>query len=90
MQRIRRVTNEPMFISETGANDVAGKVKALDSLGSGMAHYHMAGYIWFDIDQPGLRLHEPQNFAISNNQAALDVYKASLLPYERPASTRTS
>jgi len=82
--RIHKFSNRPIFISETGSNDVAGKVKALQALTAGVAQYHLTGFIWFDIDKPGLNNNEPQNFAISSNKAALDEYKSGLLPYMRP------
>jgi Glycosyl hydrolase family 26 len=78
LRRIRRITNEPVFISEAGANHIAGKVRALKSLTAGIAHYHLRGFVWFDINKPGLRQGEPQDFAVSDDKAALGAYKAAL------------
>jgi len=87
--QIRQFSTKPILVTETGSNDVAGKVKSLHALAAGVAQYHLTGFIWFDINKPGLNNNEPQNFAISGdsgNQAALDLYKASLQPYMRPVT----
>lgn len=90
LKQIRQITSKPVFVSETGSNDVAGKVNALNSLVAGVAHYHLQGFVWFDINLSGLKLNEPQNFAITGNQSALVAFKNDVSPYERPVAPGAS
>jgi hypothetical protein len=83
LSRVRGITKERVFISEAGANHVAGRVRALHSLTAGIARHHLGGFVWFDINKAGLWLGEPQDFAISDDKAALSAYRAALLPYQR-------
>lgn len=89
LDEIHQFTTEPVLISETGANSVAGKARALQSLISGVAQYGVNGFIWFDINQPGQTLHEPKNFAIDGDQSAMALYKSAAQPYQRPATAGT-
>jgi len=50
---VRKLTGRPVLISETGARPSAGQVRALGQLETGVRGDGLAGFVYFDIDEPG-------------------------------------
>lgn len=48
---IRRLTNKPVFIAETGVAPGAGAARQIAGLFNGLRQFHMAGLVWFDINR---------------------------------------
>jgi mannan endo-1,4-beta-mannosidase len=50
---VRKLTREPLLISEVGISPAAGKAARLPGLFAGIRRDHLAGLVWFDVDQSG-------------------------------------
>ena len=72
---LRRITDKPALISETGADPTAGQSRVLGQLTAGVVEYGLAGFIWFDIDQAGKHGQGKANWSIDDNPPALGAYR---------------
>jgi hypothetical protein len=65
LAQIRAVTNKPVMISETGIGPVAGQARSLPGLIQGARADHLAGLIYFDVNQ-GNTSPVHQNWALTS------------------------
>jgi mannan endo-1,4-beta-mannosidase len=81
---MRNLSSDPILISETGGGPTAGKLRAVRQLVSGVAAYHLAGFIWFDIPQHGDPAH--QDWRIETDPRALTAYQGAIQGYASPVT----
>jgi mannan endo-1,4-beta-mannosidase len=79
---MRKLSDRPILISETAAGPTAGKVRAVQDLVANMTAYHLAGFIWFDIRQPGHYIH--QDWRIETERRAMAAYRHAVQRYASP------
>jgi mannan endo-1,4-beta-mannosidase len=82
IRRMRRLSSDPILITETAGGPTAGKLRAVREIVAGVARYHLAGFIWFDIAQQGNSTH--QNWLIETNPQALAAYRQAVRRYATP------
>jgi mannan endo-1,4-beta-mannosidase len=75
IQSVRRLTDDPVLITETAASPAAGKLRAVTELTTGVAAYRLAGFVWFDISQHGALYH--QDWQLEDDRAALAAFRAA-------------
>jgi hypothetical protein len=74
---VAKVTSEPVLLTETGANPVAGRARAIASLFSGVEGTpRLLGFIWFDYDKTA-----SHNWRIDADPGALAAFKAGAKQY---------
>lgn len=82
---MRRLSQAPLLISETGASPSFGKLRAMHQIVSGVVRYGLAGFIWFDVAQHGSL--NRQDWRLDTNHAALAVFrKAARASYPKGSS----
>jgi hypothetical protein len=84
IRAMRKLSTDPMLISETGAGPTAGKLHAVRQLVAGMTRYHLAGFVWFDIHQQGNSTH--QDWRIETNPQALAAYRRAVEQHASPVT----
>lgn len=73
----RALSGKPVLITETGANPVSGRVRAIADLFAGIADTPgVLGLIWFDYDKASAH-GDPHNWFIDNDPAALAAFKSA-------------
>jgi Glycosyl hydrolase family 26 len=78
MSQIRRFTDRPMLIVETGANPASGRERAIASLFAGAtATRGLLGLIWFDYGKT-----KSHDWYINNDPSALAAFAASAVKYQ--------
>jgi len=78
MGQIRRFTDRPMLIVETGANPTSGRERAIASLFTGAAATPgLLGLIWFDYGKT-----KSHDWYINNDPPALAAFAANAVKYE--------
>jgi Glycosyl hydrolase family 26 len=74
-KRIRRLTNDPLLITETGANMEAGRPRAITNLFHHLGSVPgLLGFIYFDFSKNLFPLHK---WRIDNDPAAIAAFKAA-------------
>jgi mannan endo-1,4-beta-mannosidase len=79
--QMRRLSSDPILITEAAGGPTAGKLRAVRQLLAGVAAYHLAGFIWFDIHQSGSSTH--QDWRIETDPQALAAFRRAVLRYAR-------
>lgn len=79
---MRKLSSDPILISETAGGPTAGKLRAVRDLVASMLAYHLAGLIWFDIRQPGHFIH--QDWRIETQRQAMAAYRQAIQRYASP------
>jgi mannan endo-1,4-beta-mannosidase len=79
---MRKLSDKPIMISETAAGPTAGKLRAVRDLVANMFAYHLAGFVWFDIRQPGHYIH--QDWRIETQRLAIAAYREAIQRYASP------
>jgi mannan endo-1,4-beta-mannosidase len=79
---MRKLSSDPILITETAGGPTAGKLRAVRQLVVGVAAYHLAGFIWFDIHQHGDSTH--QDWRIEGYPQALAAYRRAIQRYASP------
>ena len=51
LRQIRRITHDPVLVSEVGIGQRAGQARKLPGLIAGIINHHLAGLVWFDVAQ---------------------------------------
>ena len=51
IRAVRKLTFDPILISETGASNAAGKAAKITDLFAGVRAYGLLGLVWFDVDR---------------------------------------
>jgi hypothetical protein len=82
INRMRRLSSDPILITETAGGPTAGKLRVVRQVVAGVAAYHLAGFIWFDIAQHGNSTH--QDWVIETNPQALAAYRRAVRRYATP------
>jgi len=82
IQDMRKLSDAPILISETAAGPTAGKLRAVHDLVRNMFAYHLAGFVWFDIKQPGRYIH--QDWRIEIERPAMAAYRQAIQRYASP------
>lgn len=81
---MRTLSSDPILISETAGGPTAGKLRTLRELVAGVAAYHLAGFVWFDLHQHGDLTH--QDWRIETNTQALAAYRQAVRRYASPVT----
>lgn len=79
---MRKLSDKPILIAETAAGPRAGKLRAVHELVANMLAYHLAGFVWFDIRQPGNYIH--QDWRIETHRKAMAAYRQAIQRYASP------
>jgi len=79
---MRKLSSDPILISETAAGPTADKLRAVRQLVADMTAYHLAGFTWFDIHQHGNSTH--QDWRIETSPRALAAYRCAVQQYASP------
>ena len=79
---MRKLSSDPILITETGGAPAAGKLRAVRQLVAGVAAYHLAGFFWFDIHQHGDPYH--QDWRIETSLQGLAAYRRAIQRYASP------
>jgi mannan endo-1,4-beta-mannosidase len=82
IREMRRLSSDPILISETAGGPTANKLRAVRQLVAGVAAYHLAGFVWFDIHQSGDSTH--QDWRIETSLPALAAYRRAIRRYASP------
>lgn len=80
---MRRLSGDPVLIAETAGGPTAGKLRVVRQLVAGVAAYHLAGFLWFDIHQRGNSTH--QDWRIELSPRAMTAYRRAIQRYADPA-----
>jgi hypothetical protein len=51
IRAVRRLTSDPVFLSEVGIGQVTGQAAGIPNLFAGIRKYHLLGLVWFDVTQ---------------------------------------
>ena len=51
IRAVRRLTSDPVFLSEIGIGQVTGQAAGIPNLFAGIRKYHLLGLVWFDVTQ---------------------------------------
>lgn len=76
---IRRFTRKPLLITETAASPAAGKARVVRQLIAIVRRYHLAGFVWFDINFTLM----PHALASWGNDWRLETDPAALAAFRR-------
>jgi hypothetical protein len=79
---MRKLSTDPIVITETAGGPTAGKLRAVQQLVAGMVTYHLAGFVWFDRHQQGDSTH--QNWQLETDPQALAAYRSAVQHYASP------
>jgi hypothetical protein len=79
---MRKLSDDPILISETAAGPTAGKLRAVRELVANVTTYHLAGFVWFDVRQPGHYIH--QDWRIQAQSQAMAAYRQAIKRYASP------
>ena len=77
---VRKLTLDPILIAETGAVPAAGQSAKIGDLFSGVHHYGLLGFVWFDSTNTA-----GQQFGL-DSPAALAAFRRDASSYTRPGS----
>jgi hypothetical protein len=76
LRQVRRLTHDPVLLSEVGIGQMAGQAREMPGLVSGIIHNHLAGFVWFDVAQAGSIYH--QDWRVEGHPAALAAFRIAL------------
>ena len=78
IKAVRRLTHDPILISETGAAPAVGQPAKVTDLFAGIRAYGLLGFVWFNVNKD-------QDWQLSS-PAALAAFRRSAQAYKRPGS----
>jgi hypothetical protein len=58
IDQVRKITHEPVLLSETAVGPQTGQLAKISNLFAGMRKYNALGLVWFDKNQHGSVLHQ--------------------------------
>ena len=73
---IRKLTRDPILLSETAVGTLAGQARLIPDLCAGVKRYHLAGLIWFDVHQYDPPTH--QDWQLEGHPAAIAALRRGL------------
>jgi hypothetical protein len=82
IRAMRELSGNPVLITEAAGGPTAGKLRVVRQLVAGVAAYHLAGFLWFDIHQHGDSTH--QDWRIETSPGALAAYRQAIQRYASP------
>lgn len=53
IRHVRKLTSDPILLSETAIGPAAGQARMMPDLFAGIREYHVRGLVWFDVAQQG-------------------------------------
>ncbi len=83
LRAIRKITNDPVLIAETGIAPAAHQVATLRQLFAGVRKNHLLGFVYFDGNQPqGANYH--YRWRLEDSEAAVAEYARLVAPLAEP------
>jgi mannan endo-1,4-beta-mannosidase len=76
LKQIRRITHDPVLLSEVGIGQIAGQAHKIPGLIAGIAGHHLVGLVWFDVAQHGGVFH--QDWRLEGHPTALAAFRRGL------------
>jgi len=73
---VRALTRDPVFLSEVGVGQVAGRASKISGLFAGIRENHLLGLLWFDVAQHGGFYH--QDWRLEGHPAAMAAFRRGL------------
>jgi mannan endo-1,4-beta-mannosidase len=73
---IRKLTRDPILLSETAVGTLAGQARLIPDLCAGVKRYHLLGLIWFDVHQHDPPVH--QDWRLEGHPAAIAALRRGL------------
>jgi mannan endo-1,4-beta-mannosidase len=85
---VRGFTQDPILISETGAEQSANQVAKINDLFSGAREYGLLGFVWFDENVQGRswQITSPKAFTALDRGATMFMSPGTVGPYSSAAS----
>jgi mannan endo-1,4-beta-mannosidase len=80
---VRRLTRQPIFISETAVGAFSGQAAKITALFAGASHDHLLGLLWFDADQSGGRF--KLDWRLEGHRSAETAFRAAVKRYIKKA-----
>jgi mannan endo-1,4-beta-mannosidase len=77
IRAIRRLTSDPVLLSEVGIGQVTGQVAGIPNLFAGIRQYHLLGLLWFDVVQHDGIYH--QDWRLEGHPAAVAAFHKGVL-----------
>jgi hypothetical protein len=74
---IRKFTQDPLLIAETGVGPQAGQSRGIENLFAGVRTKHYLGLVWFDQHSYG-GLYKGEDWRLEGNSAALTTFRNAL------------
>ncbi len=76
LRQVRKITNDPVLLSEVGIGQIAGKARKIPGLIAGITGNHLAGLVWFDLAQhDGIYR---QDWRLEGHPAAIAAFRQGL------------
>lgn len=73
LRQVRRLTHDPVILSEVGIGPLADQAHKLPGLFAGIRHSHLLGLVWFDVAQSAGLYH--QDWRLEGHQAAVAAFR---------------
>jgi len=73
ISQIRKFTNLPILLAETGIGQIAGQARELPTLFAGIRREHLLGLVWFDVAQHKGLYH--QDWRLEGHPAAIAAFR---------------
>jgi hypothetical protein len=74
LANIRSFTSKPIYIAETSVAPSSDQARQIIGLFNGVQHYHLSGFVWFDINHL-------EAWRIERRPAALRAFRSALALY---------
>jgi hypothetical protein len=83
---VRKLTSDPILLSEVGIGQVSGQAAKIPGLFSGMEKDQLLGLVWFDVDQHGGLF--AQDWRLEGNTAAIAAFRRAAEEVSAPDGGR--
>ena len=77
IHQVRRLTKDPILLSETAIGPAAGQARMMPNLFAGIQRNHLLGIVWFDVVQHGGLAN--QTWRLEGHPAAVATFRSALL-----------
>ncbi len=74
--QVRRLTADPVLVSESAIGQVAGQARKIPDLLGGVRRYHLRGLVWFDVAQHGGLTR--QDWRLEGHRRALAAFRSAV------------
>lgn len=75
---IRKFTQAPLLVAETGVGPQAGQIRGIENLFAGLRNQHYLGLVWFDQHSYG-GIYKGEDWRLEGNRPALTAFRSELL-----------